>query len=55
MRSSTTEITGSSEVSRFEAALGIALLAVSFVIMAAGVYDAVASLETALYALELGL
>lgn len=50
MRSSAT--IDSPEVSKVEAVLGIALLAVGFVITAAGVYDAAASLETALYALE---
>jgi hypothetical protein len=55
MRSSTTEIAASPKVSKLEALFGIALLAGSFVIMVAGAFDAVVSLETALYALELGL
>jgi hypothetical protein len=54
MRSSITEIAGNPEVSKIEALIGVALLAVSFV-MAAAVCRAVASLETALYSLELGL
>jgi hypothetical protein len=54
MRSST-QIVDSPEVSTVEALLGIAFLAGGFVVMVAEAFDAVASLETALYSLELGL